>query len=84
MDFFLRIFLAFSCFELILAHFLGAKLRFHPILYPHKHAQQDQIDAKWLEQSLFSGVRVEEQRSLSLITVNESIKETEKFIIFFQ
>ena len=29
--------------------------------YTPKHAEQDQSDAKWLEKSLFSDVRVEEQ-----------------------
>ena len=32
--FFLQRFFAFYCFKCYLAHFLGAKLRFHPILYP--------------------------------------------------
>ena len=30
-------------------------------IIPPKHAEQDQIDAKWLDKSLFSDVRVEEQ-----------------------
>ena len=32
-----------------------------PNIIPPKHAQQDQIHAKWLEKSLFSDVKVEEQ-----------------------
>ena len=34
---------------------------FSPNIIPPKRAEQDQVDAKWLEKSLFSDVRVEEQ-----------------------
>ena len=37
------------------------KTVFSPNITPPKHAEQDQIVAKWLEKKLFSGVIVEEQ-----------------------
>ena len=48
-------------------------------IVPHKHAEQDQIDAKWLGKKL---VFWHESRKVgrSLIIVNKSIKETENFI----
>ena len=55
---------------------------FLPNIMPPKHAEQDQIDAKWLGKKLVFWV---ESRSLgrSLIIINKSIKETEN-LIFFQ
>ena len=46
--FFLRRF-GFITLNAIWVNFIGAKLCFHPILCPLKHAEQDQIDAKCLE-----------------------------------
>ena len=40
----------FIALNAIWPRFLGAKLSFHPILY-RLIAEQDQIDAKWLEKS---------------------------------
>ena len=52
-----------------------------PNIITPKHAEQDQIDAKWLEKSLLSDVRVEEQ--VEFHYCKKSIKETEKKKIFF-
>ena len=38
-----------SCFKCYLASFSRCKTAFSPNIIPHKHAEQDQIDAKWLE-----------------------------------
>ena len=75
--------LRFVALNAIWAHCLCAKLRFHPILLPAKHAEQDQINAKWLEESLFYDERVEEQVEAFKIIVTKSIKETENLIFFF-
>ena len=59
--FFLRRFLAFYYFKCYFGSFSRCNTKFSPNIIPPKHAEQDQIDAKWLEKSLFSDVRVEEQ-----------------------
>ena len=38
-----------SCLKCYLASFSRCKTAFSPYILPHKHAEQDQIDAKWLE-----------------------------------
>ena len=48
---------------------------FLPTIMPPKHAEQDQIDTKWLRKKL-----VFWRESRSLIIVNKSIKETENLI----
>ena len=58
--FFCADFLNFTALNAIWAHFVGAKL-FLTNIIPPKHTEQDQIDVKWLEKSLFSEVRVEEE-----------------------
>ena len=44
----LRRFLAFHCFKCYFASFSRYKTVFLPNIMPPKHAEQDQIDAKWL------------------------------------
>ena len=44
----LRGFLAFHCFKCYLASFFRCKTVFLPNIMPPKHAEQDQIGAKWL------------------------------------
>ena len=56
----LRGFLAFHCFKCYFTSFSRYKTLFLPNIMLPKHAEQDQIDAKWLGKK-FSDVRVEEQ-----------------------
>ena len=76
----LRRFLALYCFNCYLALFSRYKTVFLPNIMPPKHAEQDQIDSKWLGKKL---VFWHESRRVgrSLIIVNKSIKETENLII---
>ena len=48
----LRWFLAFHCFKCYLASFPRYKTAFLSNIMPPKHAEQDQIDTKWLENKL--------------------------------
>ena len=57
---FLRRFLAFYCFKFYLGSYSKCKNGFSSNITHCKDAEQDQIDAKWLEKS-FSDARVEEQ-----------------------
>ena len=66
--------LGFYCFKCYLGSISRCKTVFSPSIIPPQHAEQDQIDAKWLEKRLFSDVRV-----LYNIVNNLSIKETEFF-----
>ena len=47
----LRRFLAFHCFKCYLTSFSRYKTMFLPNSMPPKHAEQDQLDAKWLGKS---------------------------------
>ena len=47
----LRRFLAFHCFKCYLASFSRYKTTFLHNIMPPEHAEQDQIDAKWLGKS---------------------------------
>ena len=60
-SFFLRRFPAFYCFKCYLGSFARCKTAFSPNSIPPKHAEQDQINAKWLQKRLFADERVEEQ-----------------------
>ena len=46
--------------EKLLTGTLSLNTTNQPYIMPSKHAEQDQIDAKWLGKSKFSDVRVEE------------------------
>ena len=54
---------------------------FSPNTIPPKHAEQDQIDAKWLEKK-FIFCRESRRADTSLLFVNKSIKETVNLIFF--
>ena len=47
--------------KMLYGHFSRYKTVFSPNIIPPTHAEQDQIEAKWQEKSLFSDMRVEEQ-----------------------
>ena len=69
-------FLRFIALNAIWAHFLGAKLRFHPILYPLNMLNKTKLTRNGRKKVL----RVEEQVEAWL----SSIKETETLIFFWQ
>ena len=46
----LRCSICFIALNAIWSHFLGTKLHFYPNIMLSKHDEQDQIDAKWLEE----------------------------------
>ena len=50
---FLHRYLAFYCFKCYLGSFSRCQTAFAPYIIPPKHAEQDQIDAKWLEKVCF-------------------------------
>ena len=77
--FFLCRFLAFYCFKCCLGSFSRYKTVFSPSIIPLKHAEQDQIDAKWLENTFR---RQSRRVGRCLIIVNKSIKEKENLIFF--
>ena len=54
-------FLRIITLNAIWVHFLGANS------IPPKHAEQDQTDAKWLEESSFSDARVKEEVEAELL-----------------
>ena len=69
--------------KFILPHFQGTKLSFFINYYVPEHAEQDQIDAKWLRKKLISQ-RKHQIVGRSLIIMNKSIFETENFIFSVQ
>ena len=78
----LRRFLAFYCFKCYLASFSRYKTVLLPNIMPPKHAEQDQIDAKWLGKKLV--FQRESQRvRRGLIIENKSIKNPQNLIFFF-
>ena len=67
-------FLVFHCFKCYLASFSWYKTVFLPDIVPPKHAEQDQIDAKWLEKKI-DFQRDSRRIGRSLTIVNKNIKE---------
>ena len=58
------------------------KTQFTPNIIPPKHAEQDQIDAKWLEKNVcFLSWGSSRKADRSLLIVNKRLKETENLIL---